>query len=510
MKAENQKRGTASATPSLQGSDAEPSAGPSKRRKTAVSIEEGDQRKTESITGLVFSLQGGDAGLSKRRKTELITGFEDGATSSLKRSSKGSGLINMLNTTPEPLTPQEECIKSNSSKLNFYPRKETGTSSLATAAIPSRKPMELPGVYQLKGKAYEIRLNPTALGPNDADFWDMLAEGIKHHSPRFTDEIFGTNVADSLESCHLELAGHLFPTLLQRSGACRYTASKATEQTIAKKSFRGYLKTINENSGKLLAEAADFLDESKRVQITSNDIARTLLRILPTGKPPTVPERAHQDAIDGHTELLARSGEMIRRELLPLAILASNYVDQARRVHADLQIILDFIIPVLKPGQLREVREISKDDSFVAIKDEDNDDMPMSFEGLYTATGDPKGRKTSEGSMIAKDGEAVENPVGTSKEEPLARPETQRSNMTQLPGICVTLLGGHECHCDKCDPRFTREIETKMIRKVYKDNSATISAEARDRITKEVTVRCRERIEKEVLVELEVAKKGEV
>ena len=105
--------------------------------------------------------------------------------------------------------------------------------------------------------------------------------------------------------------------------------------------------------------SADYLEESKGVQITSNDIARTLLRLLPTGKPPTVPERAHQDAIDGHTELLARSGEMIRRELLPLVILASNYVDQARRAHADLEVLLDVIIPVLKPEQLREVGERS-------------------------------------------------------------------------------------------------------------------------------------------------------
>lgn len=233
---------------------------------------------------------------------------------------------------------------------------------------------------------------------------------------------------------------------------------------------------------------------------TKNEIARTLLRILPTGKPPTVPERAHQDAIDGHTELLGRSGEMIRRELLPLAILASNYVDQARRAHADLEVLLDVILPVLKSEQLREV---TKDDSSVAIKVEDDNDLSRSFESPDTATGDPKDRKTSEGSMVAKEGEAA-----TSKEE-LQLGEAQRSS-TQLPGICVTLLGGYECHCDECDPRFKREIETKMIRKIYKDNSATISAEAKDRITREVIVRHQERIEKEVLAEPEVAKREEV
>ena len=100
---------------------------------------------------------------------------------------------------------------------------------------------------------------------------------------------------------------------------------------------------------------------------------------------------------------------------------------------------------------------------------------------------------------------AVGKSAATSKEE-LQLGEAQRPNMTQLPGICVTLLGGHECHCDGCDPRFQREIETKMIRKIYKDNTATIGAEAKNRITREVTVRYQERIE-EVLAELEAAKR---
>ena len=116
---------------------------------------------------------------------------------------------------------------------------------------------------------------------------------------------------------------------------------------------------------------------------------------------------------------------MIRRELLPLAILASHYVDRARRAHADLEVLLDVIIPVLKPEQLREVGEIpkTKDDSSVAIKDENNDDMLRGFESTDTATEDPKGRKTSKDSMVAKKREtdgnekAVGKSAATSEEE---------------------------------------------------------------------------------------------
>ena len=90
-----------------------------------------------------------------------------------------------------------------------------------------------------------------------------------------------------------------------------------------------------------------------------------------------------------------------------------------------------------KPEQLREVGEIpkTKDDSFVAIKDEDNDDMSMSFESPDIATGDPKDRKISKGSMVTKEGETdgngeiVRKSAAISKEK-LQLGEAQRSNMT--------------------------------------------------------------------------------
>ena len=47
-------------------------------------------------------------------------------------------------------------------------------------------------------------------------------------------------------------------------------------------------------------------------------------------------ERHFNEMITSHTELLANTVESIRRELLPVAILASNYGNEARKFHNEL------------------------------------------------------------------------------------------------------------------------------------------------------------------------------
>ena len=63
--------------------------------------------------------------------------------------------------------------------------------------------------------------------------------------------------------CFLKLAGHLFPNLLTNAGQLRYSEPTTTEGQVAKKSYRSYLKTIHENTGLLLEEVKDTLEDSK-------------------------------------------------------------------------------------------------------------------------------------------------------------------------------------------------------------------------------------------------------
>ena len=48
-------------------------------------------------------------------------------------------------------------------------------------------------------------------------------------------------------------------------------------------------------------------------------------------------ERHFNEMITTHTELLANTAEGIRRELLPIAILKSNYSNEARKSHNKLE-----------------------------------------------------------------------------------------------------------------------------------------------------------------------------
>ena len=102
-----------------------------------------------------------------------------------------------------------------------------------------------------------------------------------------------------------------------------------------------------------------------------------LLRILPEGIPPTVSQRDHGDTINGHTFLLAQTTEAIRRELMPLAILTSNYTNKARKAHANLQILTGIWAPLLDKRSLKKVARnaIEVDDTSAAIKEEPTDDL---------------------------------------------------------------------------------------------------------------------------------------
>ena len=76
---------------------------------------------------------------------------------------------------------------------------------------------------------------------------------------------------------------------------------------------------------------------------------------------------------------------------------------------------------------------------------------------------------------------------------------------TKLPGICLTILNDHECQCAQCDPNFERKVETRMIRKIYRDNSAALVDDTKNRIAQNVASQHQARIEQKMVAKLEIA-----
>ena len=106
----------------------------------------------------------------------------------------------------------------------------------------------------------------------------------------------------------------------------------------------------------MLGKVNNTLEETKGtgIPIKTNSIVQDLLRILPAGKTPTISQRKHDDAINSHTQHLAQTAETIRWELMPLAILTSNYANDARKTYSDLQVLLQFLVPLLGQHSLKE------------------------------------------------------------------------------------------------------------------------------------------------------------
>ena len=102
-----------------------------------------------------------------------------------------------------------------------------------------------------------------------------------------------------------------------------------------------------------------------------------LLRILLEGVPPTISKRDYDAAIEGHTSSLVQSAEVIRRELMPLTILTSNYTNEARKAYVNLQTLIAILVTFLDEHLVLRVVGGAKEmgDSDVAIKQETSDDL---------------------------------------------------------------------------------------------------------------------------------------
>ena len=72
-----------------------------------------------------------------------------------------------------------------------------------------------------------------------------------------------------------------------------------------------------------------------------------MLRILLNGEASIINKKEHLEAINEYLSYLIRAAKLIRRELLSITILISNYYDNAGRKLIDLKAIISFLIPIL-------------------------------------------------------------------------------------------------------------------------------------------------------------------
>ena len=86
--------------------------------------------------------------------------------------------------------------------------------------------------------------------------------------------MFSAIVDDSNKDLHLELASHLYPQLVNRSGQLRYSKASPSELIIAKRHYKIYLSVIPRDT-------------------------------------PTIPDHIHRAQIESHEMNLAHPAEMM-------------------------------------------------------------------------------------------------------------------------------------------------------------------------------------------------------
>ena len=204
-------------------------------------------------------------------------------------------------------------------------------------------------------------------------------------------------------------------------------------------------------------------------------------------------------------------------------------------MHGNLEALLTFLVPLLEKHSIKKIAEgnnnahDSIDKPEVAIKKESEDEIfntkgskitrdkmdDLKNPGYHDYTtgehiayyGKDSDSKTGTQHIASADNGAkkgLERISGSSNNDPLPIINTlNRRDDTRLPEIFVIkILNRHDCYCLECVPRFEREIESRMIRKVYRDNIALLTVDIKNRIIKKVIATHKKDIEEKVVIRL--------
>lgn len=108
----------------------------------------------------------------------------------------------------------------------------------------------------------------------------------------------------------------------------------------------------------MLKEIKEIKEAIKERTIINPQVIREILRVLLNGEAPVISEKEYLEAMNGHSSYLIKAAELIRRELLLIAILASNYYDNVGRKLIDLKAVIFFLMPILNANVKQRISEI--------------------------------------------------------------------------------------------------------------------------------------------------------
>ena len=286
--------------------------------------------------------------------------------------------------------------------------------------------------------------------------------------------MFDTQIINDFKYCRLKLIGHLFSNLLIRAKKLKYIFVIINDKQIVKKIYSEYLKTIYIKTNEMIKNAKNTLNTIKNIEhiFKINIIIKELLKIMFTNIELTISQRAYENAITDHIILLTHSIKAIRREILFLIILANNFINKARKTHANLTIIIEFLLLYIDKHALREIdRKIFNEKNGLVIKNESINDADLDFgekqidatENDITENLPDTKEETDTTKALPSVMESMDTPIDYMYKSMKGNSKNQKS---KLPIIFISILNVYKYLCAECSPNFEKKMKKKFIQRV--------------------------------------------
>ena len=236
-----------------------------------------------------------------------------------------------------------------------------------------------------------------------------------------------------------------------------------------------------------------------------------MLRILSNDEISIISEKKHLKVINEHSNYLVKAAESIRRKLLSIAVLASNFYDDTDRKLTELKAVISFLISILNDNIKQRISEKSSTNFRVnsaKIKQENelsDEDLSSSMQEKESSTdaSPPRSAINDSPPRSAINDSAPVDPSSTDSDVQASNAQARALNISSLSEVFITkIIRDHHYQYIECDIEFKTRIEVEITRKLTKKLRIKLSKSIKNRLERDIISQFDKKIKSNLIKQL--------
>lgn len=326
-------------------------------------------------------------------------------------------------------------------------------------------------------------------------FWTAMKKKMAELATFDEEKIFGTTIDPEKNDFTLQAA--LYPTLLSLRDHLRPEPLKGLD--LGKAAYKKFVEDIAVGSANLMTN----MKEHQKPISAATPVAFSdaLLRLLPEHRAPTYTFAEHRELIDSFVRGFAQTAEEIRRELIAVAVVASQASSEVSQQLTECHALAYTVCALLEHLDFPNVQSQALDERTKKlsklVQAKAAEQHAAKTKKRLSKGPEEEGEADDEksGDDDAKVVAVTAAPAAPTAKESEAEVTFEDLERFKVPRLLVSkMFTEHLCQCDRCDPSFAVKVKTRAestakaayIKDLTEEAKVIAKKQAHDAIYKEI------------------------